>query len=100
MNRLLDKRTIITGTACTVVTSRLALPHMISAGGGSIINTASIAGLVGDALQCAYGTSKAAVIRRGAVLRIWSPRLSSPSRPGSFVAERAFVRVRMNRLYS
>jgi len=47
----------------TVVASRLALPHMIEAGGGSIINTVSVAGLVGDVLQCAYGASKAAVIR-------------------------------------
>ncbi|MGW6692642.1 SDR family NAD(P)-dependent oxidoreductase [Rhodococcus sp. NPDC054953] len=47
----------------TVVASRLALPHMISAGGGSIVNTASVAGLAGDVLQCAYGATKAAVIR-------------------------------------
>lgn len=47
----------------TVVASKLALPHMIDGGGGSIINTASIGGLLGDALQCAYGASKAAVIR-------------------------------------
>lgn len=47
----------------TVVASRLALPHMISAGGGSIVNTVSVAGLAGDTLQCAYGASKAAVIR-------------------------------------
>ncbi|MGQ9348161.1 SDR family NAD(P)-dependent oxidoreductase [Mycolicibacterium gilvum] len=47
----------------TVVASRLALPHMIAEGGGSIINTVSVAGLTGDTLQCAYGASKAAVIR-------------------------------------
>ncbi|BBX29440.1 SDR family NAD(P)-dependent oxidoreductase [Mycolicibacterium alvei] len=47
----------------TVVASRLALPHMIAAGSGSIINTVSIAGLAGDTLQCAYGAAKAAVIR-------------------------------------
>lgn len=47
----------------TVVASRCAIPHMTEAGGGSIINTASVAGLSGDALQCAYGSSKAAVIR-------------------------------------
>lgn len=47
----------------TVVASRLALPHMIAAGGGSIINTVSVAGLAGDTLQCAYGAAKAAVIR-------------------------------------
>jgi NAD(P)-dependent dehydrogenase (short-subunit alcohol dehydrogenase family) len=47
----------------TVVASRLALPHMIAEGGGSIINTVSVAGLAGDTLQCAYGAAKAAVIR-------------------------------------
>ncbi len=47
----------------TVVASRLAIPHMIDAGGGSVINTASVGGLAGDSLQCAYGSSKAAVIR-------------------------------------
>lgn len=36
---------------------------MIAAGGGSIINTASVAGLAGSTLQCAYGAAKAAVIR-------------------------------------
>lgn len=47
----------------TVVGTRAALPHLIAAGGGSIINTASVGGLSGDFLQTAYGTAKAAVIR-------------------------------------
>lgn len=47
----------------TVIGSRAALPHLIAAGGGSIINTASVGGLSGDFLQVAYGTAKAAVIR-------------------------------------
>lgn len=47
----------------TVVASRLVLPHMFASGGGSIINTVSVAGLAGDTLQCAYGAAKAAVIR-------------------------------------
>lgn len=46
-----------------VVGSRLALPHMVKGGGGSIINTASVGGLSGDYLQVAYGTAKAAGIR-------------------------------------
>lgn len=46
----------------TVVAARLAIPHMIAAGGGSIVNTASIAGIEGDTAQCAYGAAKAAVI--------------------------------------
>ncbi|MGE7601700.1 SDR family NAD(P)-dependent oxidoreductase [Peribacillus sp. NPDC097675] len=42
--------------------SRFAIPHMIKAGGGSIINTASMAGLTGDSTRSAYGASKAAVV--------------------------------------
>lgn len=42
--------------------SRFAIPHMIKAGGGSIINTASMAGFAGDATRTAYGASKGAVI--------------------------------------
>jgi NAD(P)-dependent dehydrogenase (short-subunit alcohol dehydrogenase family) len=39
-----------------------AIPKMLETGGGSIINTASIAGLRGDAVRTAYGCSKAALI--------------------------------------
>jgi NAD(P)-dependent dehydrogenase (short-subunit alcohol dehydrogenase family) len=56
-------RTMALNARSTVVASRLALPHMIAQGGGSIINTVSVAGLAGDNLQCAYGAAKAAVIR-------------------------------------
>lgn len=38
--------------------SRFAIPHMIKAGGGSIINTASMAGFTGDSVRSAYVTSK------------------------------------------
>ncbi|WP_028549665.1 SDR family NAD(P)-dependent oxidoreductase [Paenibacillus sp. UNC451MF] len=41
---------------------RFAIPYMINAGGGSIINTASMAGFTGDAVRVAYGASKAAVV--------------------------------------
>ncbi len=41
---------------------RYALPHMKARGGGSIINTASIAGLQAGAAPIAYSTAKAAVI--------------------------------------
>ncbi len=41
---------------------KYAIPHMIRNGGGSIINTASDSGLMGDNIRIAYGTSKAAVI--------------------------------------
>jgi NAD(P)-dependent dehydrogenase (short-subunit alcohol dehydrogenase family) len=39
-----------------------AIPHMIAAGNGSIINTASNQGLAGDLSQTAYGAAKGAVV--------------------------------------
>ncbi len=42
--------------------SKYAIPHMIRAGGGSIINTSSDSGRVGDVTRTAYGASKAAII--------------------------------------
>ena len=42
--------------------SRYAIPHMQKAGGGSIINTASMAAFAGDSVRSAYGASKAAVV--------------------------------------
>jgi NAD(P)-dependent dehydrogenase (short-subunit alcohol dehydrogenase family) len=45
-----------------VVACRFAIPHMLKAGGGSIINVASGAGLLGDTVRLAYGTSKGAVM--------------------------------------
>jgi len=41
---------------------KFAIPAMLSSGGGSIINTASISGLHGDGGAVAYAASKAAVI--------------------------------------
>ncbi|WP_136603956.1 SDR family NAD(P)-dependent oxidoreductase [Paenibacillus dokdonensis] len=40
---------------------RYAIPHMIKAGGGSIINTASMSAFASDSVRTAYGTTKAAV---------------------------------------
>ncbi len=45
-----------------VIGSRYAIPHMQKAGGGSIINTASMAAFAGDSIRSAYGASKAAVV--------------------------------------
>ncbi|MFF0014955.1 SDR family NAD(P)-dependent oxidoreductase [Streptomyces sp. NPDC005374] len=46
----------------TMVATQAALPHLIAAGGGSVINTVSASGLVGDLRNPAYGASKAALI--------------------------------------
>ena len=45
-----------------LVAIQAAVPHMIARGGGSVINTASGAGLTGDLRPPAYGASKAALI--------------------------------------
>lgn len=42
--------------------SRAAVPHLIAAGGGRIVNIASIAGKEGNRHQAAYSASKAGVI--------------------------------------
>ena len=43
--------------------AKQVVPHMIAAGGGSIINSASGFGIQGEATLTAYGTSKAALIQ-------------------------------------
>ncbi|MGW1429173.1 SDR family NAD(P)-dependent oxidoreductase [Streptomyces sp. NPDC002431] len=55
-------RAVTLNMRSTLLGSRHAVPHMLSAGGGSIINTASVAALVGDVLQTSYGAVKAAVV--------------------------------------
>ncbi len=54
-------RVNVTGT---FLCSKHAIPHLVRAGGGSVINVASIAALVGGEVlpATAYGTSKAAVV--------------------------------------
>lgn len=42
--------------------SRLAVPHMVAQGGGSIVNVASVAGVGGGAAGAAYTTSKHALV--------------------------------------
>jgi NAD(P)-dependent dehydrogenase (short-subunit alcohol dehydrogenase family) len=42
--------------------SKYAIPHMVEAGGGSIINTASVHGFLAAARSAVYEASKAAVI--------------------------------------
>ncbi|MFF8593535.1 SDR family NAD(P)-dependent oxidoreductase [Streptomyces sp. NPDC015220] len=55
-------RAVALNMRSTLLGARYAVPHMIRAGGGSIINTASVAALVGDVLQTSYGAVKAAVV--------------------------------------
>lgn len=49
-------------TKSVLLGSRYAIPYMVEAGGGSIINTASMGGFASDAIRTAYGASKAAVV--------------------------------------
>lgn len=60
-NRVWDK-TMQVNIGGVVYGCRHAIPHMAAGGGGSIVNTASSAGLAADQARIAYGTSKAAVI--------------------------------------
>ncbi|NDZ81595.1 SDR family oxidoreductase [Streptomyces sp. SID10853] len=55
-------RAVARNVTSTLLGARHAIPHMIRAGGGSVINTASVAALVGDVLQTSYGAVKAAVV--------------------------------------
>jgi NAD(P)-dependent dehydrogenase (short-subunit alcohol dehydrogenase family) len=41
---------------------KYAIPHMLEAGGGAIVMTASGSGVLGDIANIAYGTSKAAIM--------------------------------------
>lgn len=47
----------------TMLCTKLAAPHIIARGGGSIINTSSDAGMTGDIGHPAYGASKSAIVR-------------------------------------
>lgn len=46
----------------TFLTVRAALPQMISQGGGAIVITASISGMIGERSLVAYNSYKAALI--------------------------------------
>ncbi len=56
---------------------RAAIPVMAAAGGGSIINTASAAGVGGAAGLSAYGSAKAAVLNLTRPPRSRPPRAAS-----------------------
>jgi len=55
-------RVLNVNTKSVLLGSRYAIPHMQKAGGGSIINTASMAAFASDSIRSAYGASKAAVV--------------------------------------
>jgi NAD(P)-dependent dehydrogenase (short-subunit alcohol dehydrogenase family) len=55
-------RTIATNLSAIFWACRAAVPHMRSAGGGSIINTASVLGLIGSEGYAAYGAAKAGLV--------------------------------------
>lgn len=53
--------TMATNVRGTLLGCKHAIPHMIAAGGGAIVNTSSNSGMMGDLLRVAYGVSKAGV---------------------------------------
>ena len=55
-------RTLHVNVTGTLYGCRFVIPHMIKQGGGSIINTASIAANAGDSVRVAYSTSKIAIV--------------------------------------
>ncbi|KJS07715.1 MAG: short-chain dehydrogenase [Gammaproteobacteria bacterium BRH_c0] len=54
--------TLATNVRSFYLAAKHAIPHMLSQGGGSIINTASGAGIMAENSRIAYGVSKGAVI--------------------------------------
>jgi NAD(P)-dependent dehydrogenase (short-subunit alcohol dehydrogenase family) len=53
---------------------KYAIPQMLHQGGGAIVNTASIAGVVGGAVSAAYTASKHGVIGLTKTAALWSMR--------------------------
>jgi NAD(P)-dependent dehydrogenase (short-subunit alcohol dehydrogenase family) len=56
-------RTFRVNVRGTMLCCKHAIPHMLSQGGGAIINTASNLGLQGQVIQAAYAASKAAILQ-------------------------------------
>ncbi len=55
-------RTIATNLDAIFWACRAAMPHLRADGGGRIINTASVLGLIGSEGYCAYGAAKAGLV--------------------------------------
>ncbi|MCL5257043.1 MAG: SDR family oxidoreductase [Chloroflexi bacterium] len=56
------ERTLALNLTGTFLASKYVIPQMIEGGGGSIINTSSISGIIGRAANAAYAASKGGVI--------------------------------------
>jgi len=54
-------RVLATNLGGVMLGCKHAIPRMLARGGGSIVNTSSASGLVGDVVRAAYGASKAGV---------------------------------------
>jgi 3-oxoacyl-[acyl-carrier protein] reductase len=54
--------TIATNLSAIFWASRAAIPHMLERDGGSIVNTASVLGLIGSEGYAAYGAAKAGLV--------------------------------------
>lgn len=54
--------TIRTNVTAVFWACRASIPHMLEGGGGSIINTASVLGLIGSQGYVAYGAAKAGLV--------------------------------------
>ena len=54
--------TIDTNLTAIFRACREAIPHMLAGDGGSIVNTASVLGLIGSEGYCAYGAAKAGLV--------------------------------------
>lgn len=58
----LIQRTLDVNVKGPIFGSRAAIPHMLEAGGGSIINTSSVNGLVAEPYLSIYAASKGAIV--------------------------------------
>jgi 3-oxoacyl-[acyl-carrier protein] reductase len=73
--------------------TRAAVPHMIAAGGGVVLNASSVAGLSGNFGQTSYGATKAGVIN---MTRTWARELGKHNIRVNAVAP-GFIRTEMIR---
>lgn len=77
--------TLATNLTAIFRACRAAIPHMLANGGGSIISTASVLGLIGSEGYCAYGAAKAGVVALMRQVAVeWGPKIrANVIAPGS-----------------